>query len=173
MNTIAIQLVYAMSFLPTAGAKATEPGHPDITSTVENSVLVVRHGAPRDEPARIQEEARRAGEPPESDAELTPAEARLLNRLQDFGLIHIHATEAHRTGRSWGDPPWKYTPKEYHGYHPKPDWKYRNRAGWRYDAGSGWRHRPEPSWLQRPGALSELLAQLPTRGATWYVTRWQ
>ncbi len=163
MNTIAIQLVYAMSFLPNAGAKATEPGHPDITSTIEKSVRVVRHGVVR--------EARRAGERPESDAELTPAEARLLNRLQDFGLIQIHAIDAHRTGRSW--PLWKYTPKVYYGYHPKPDWKYRKRAGWRYDADSGWRYRPEPSWLQRPGALSELLTQLPTRGATWYVTRWQ
>ena len=165
MNTIAIQLVYAMSFLPNVGAKATKPGHPDITSTVEHSVLVVRHGVVR--------EARRAGEPPESDAELTPAEARLLNRLQDFGLIHIRAIEAPRTGRSRNDPPWKYKPKQYHGYHPKPNWKYRKRAGWRYDADSGWRYRPEPSWVQRPGALSELLAQLPTRSATWYVTRWQ
>ena len=75
-----------MSFLPNAGAEAMEAGHPDITSTIENSVLVVRHGVVR--------EAQRVGDPPESDAELTPDEARLLNRMQDFGLIHIRAIAA-------------------------------------------------------------------------------
>ncbi len=132
--------------------------------SVENTVLVVRHGqaqAASSEPSGTKPIPTPTVETPD------PRDVQAINELSDLGLVSIRAKVYDPR------PSWTYKPKAFQGYHPKPEWSYHERAGWNYDAASGWRYRREPDWAQQPGAVQKLLRELPTQGQTWYITRWQ
>jgi hypothetical protein len=136
--------------------------HPAAT---EQGVLVVRHRGLEQPSTPIAEPA-----PPPT---ISVRDAMILNGLQDHGLIAIRPVDLDRTRSWWDDPKWKYTPKTYQGFKAKPDRPYQPRPGWLYDDQAGWRYRHEPAWAQRPGAVADVLSQLPTTGPNWYVTRWR
>ncbi len=169
------------------------------SKTIENKVLVVRHGAAEAQPTQPATPLPAAQAVPKFGGTLrtepaTPAPAAQAARggqivrpapaapattgptpeeiavLNELADLGLIAIRQARTDDA---PAWKYKPKEYHGYHPKPQWTYHDRAGWRYDADGGWRYRREPDFALRPGGVERLLSQMHTRGDTRYVTRWR